>query len=99
MLATEELAMNDCPESLEQAVLRLHELARAARRNAAPVLATRLHAYARAAHRTSAHGWDGLVAARATLAEDLHRYEAVVPGSPLTALTRDALAVVSRTAA
>jgi hypothetical protein len=91
--------MNDHPASLDHAVVHLHELAGAARRNAAPVLAARLQAYARAAQRAEARGWDRLVAARANLAEDLQRYEAVVPGSPLTALAREALAVVSEACA
>lgn len=87
--------MKDHPESLERAVACLQDLAGEARRNAAPVLATRVHAYARAAQRASARGWDGLLAARATLAEDLGHYEAIVPGSHLTALARDTLAVVT----
>jgi hypothetical protein len=87
--------MNDRPETLDRAAVRLTELAGQARNSAAPVLATRLTAYARAAGRVAVLGWDGLVAARRTLAEDLHRYEAIAPASPLTALARDALAVVS----
>jgi hypothetical protein len=76
------------------AALRLAELSTRARQSAAPVLATRLAAYARAAQRAACSGWDGLVTARATLAEDLRRYEAIAPVSPLTALARDALAVL-----
>ena len=86
--------MNDRPETLDRAVVRLHELAGKARTNAAPVLATRLTAYARAAQRAAALGWDGLVLARATLADDVQRFEVIAPSSPLTALTRDALAAV-----
>ena len=87
--------MNDRPQSLDHAAARLAELAVEARTSAAPVLATRLAAYARATRRVAALGWDGLVVARRTLTEDVHRYEAIAPASPLTALARDALAVVS----
>lgn len=76
------------------AALRLAELSTRARASRAPVLATRLAAYALAAQRAARAGWDGIVAARATLAEDARRYEAIAPVSPLTALVRDALEVL-----
>jgi hypothetical protein len=91
--------MRTSPEPHAQAAVHLAELSSWARRNSAPVLATRLAAYARAAQRAPGAGWDGLGAARSTLAEDLRRYEAIAPVSPLIALTRAALAVVSEAAA
>jgi len=83
------------PETRARVAARLAELAGRARRSSAPVLAARLSAYARCAQRAVSGGWDGLFAARATLAEDLRRYEAIALRSPLIELTRDALAAVS----
>jgi hypothetical protein len=83
------------PENRARVAARLAELAGEARRCSAPVLAARLAAYAREAERHAGAGWNGLVAARDRLAEDLRRLEAIALGSPLVPLTRDALAAVS----